>query len=259
MRVKGDRVIGNMLAAAMAIVASPLSQKARRAVSLAASVMRAPPMEPYRPLDWTAFLPGDAELCLGRANEREGNATLTEIAVLCQTLQVYGLKTVLEIGTFDGRTTFNLARHAGPQGRVTTVNLPDAHRQGGYIHEREGVRSGCRFHGTPEAARIREVFRDTRALRPDELGETYEFVFIDGDHSAEGILCDARLARAVLVPTGRSVIAWHDADFSTSQQAILAFCREHAWPPAYRVRCTRVAVLLLRDGSPVDAETFAAL
>ena len=37
-----------------------------------------------------------------------------------------------------------------------------------------------------------------------------DFVFIDGDHSREGVRQDTELARAILAPGG--AIAWHDAN-----------------------------------------------
>ena len=65
----------------------------------------------------------------------------------------------------------------------------------------------------------------TDALRLDQLPVKADYCFIDGEHTDEAVLRDARFCSAAL--HGSGVIAFHDSD--VIEPAIRAFLRE-AWP-----------------------------
>lgn len=253
--MKGSTPVRNLALTAAALLSSPFSSRARRALSLAAVAMRAPAADLLPRLSWEAFLPDD-DLALGRIAEREGNTALTEIAALCLTIRRYGCKSVLEIGTFDGRTTYNLATHVGPGGRVVTVNLPPDQLPVQYIHEGGRIVSGARFHGTPVADRIRELFRDTSEMESADFGATFDLIYNDGDIRAEGILRDCRLIHGALKRTGRGIIFWRNADYLSGQLALSTFCREKKWSLPYRLQGTRLAVMFFHNAHPVDVRSF---
>jgi len=67
-----------------------------------------------------------------------------------------------------------------------------------------------------------------RKLTPDDL-EKADAVFIDGDHSFDGVMQDTMLARAVVRPGG--LIAWHDySNRSVEVTEALDALAQEGWP-----------------------------
>jgi predicted O-methyltransferase YrrM len=65
-------------------------------------------------------------------------------------------------------------------------------------------------------------------LEPDDLEPT-DAVFIDGDHSAAGVLADSLLARRILRPGG--IIVWHDyGNEGVEVTAVLDRLAAEGWP-----------------------------
>jgi hypothetical protein len=54
---------------------------------------------------------------------RQGNTTAYELAVLGMFINEFNPKSILEMGTFDGRTTLNLALNSSPDTKVYTIDL----------------------------------------------------------------------------------------------------------------------------------------
>ena len=61
-------------------------------------------------------------------------------------------------------------------------------------------------HRVADDPRVKIILKSTKEVVPTEIGEC-DFVFIDGDHSADGVERDTTLARACVK---RGVIVWHD-------------------------------------------------
>lgn len=111
---------------------------------------------------------------------------------------------LLEIGTFRGKTTYNLARNTPENAMVITVALPkedvDDIKIGygtdlEYFQTRDEI--GMFFRGTEEEKKIWQVFADSRspecARRIDAFcGQKprIDFAFIDGSHDYESIRDD---------------------------------------------------------------------
>lgn len=118
---------------------------------------------------------------------------------------------VLEIGTHYGETTRELANAVGPNRLVYSVDFitdkPTMNeRQRGEMPTMETVgraARGCR--------NVRFLFGDSKALQFDGLD--IGFVFIDGDHTLEGVAGDTENAlRAYDAGLTRPsmMIVWHD-------------------------------------------------
>jgi hypothetical protein len=142
----------------------------------------------------------------------DGNVTLLEMLVLNRLVRERAPRAIFEIGTFDGRTTLNLAVNAGADARVYTLDLPRATptRLDLSADDRAYVEkdvSGARFAGTPAADRITQLYGDSAAF--DFSPYPSDFVFVDGAHTEAYVRSDAKAA-AGLLPGGRGTIAFHD-------------------------------------------------
>ena len=137
-----------------------------------------------------------------------------EITTLCAVARHVRASRVLEIGTFNGNTTLNLALNL-PEAEIVTVDLPpdwdntlaiDVPDLYENVTDRAAI--GVQFREHPARARIRQVFGDSAKLDFGSLGGKFDFIFIDGNHHFDYVVSDTNKALDVLAPGG--VIAWHD-------------------------------------------------
>lgn len=116
---------------------------------------------------------------------------------------------VVEFGTFDGRTTVQLASNVGPGGRVTTIDCVtgpvDFGDATGFCVP---TTIGAHFLGRPIGANIDVVTIDSQTADWSAYRGTADLVFVDADHSRDAVIRDSRAAAAMLRPGG--MIVWHD-------------------------------------------------
>lgn len=157
-----------------------------------------------------------AQYSLVRGFDRTRNMSITlgEVNVLAALVSHLKCERILEIGTFDGGTTLNLAANLPEGGEVVTVDLPEETGEmsldaSGFHDNRSKKETvGRQFRDRPEAASIRQVFGDSAQVQPEDLGEPFDLVFIDGCHDRVYVESDSVLAEKVVRPGG--VIVWHD-------------------------------------------------
>lgn len=136
---------------------------------------------------------------------------LQALLALCR-----GARGVIEFGTARGQTTLALARYTQAEIRTVDVDeslVPLNKYQRCDLRQRSDV--GAVFHGTPEAARITQVWADPNA--PYDLDDLAPFgwhcdaAFIDGLHSYEGVRKDTLAAAACILRGPRSgTLIWDD-------------------------------------------------
>jgi cephalosporin hydroxylase len=134
----------------------------------------------------------------------------SEIAGLLGILEDEVPQTVLEIGTASGGTLFLLTRVAAPDALLVSVDLRRGPFGGGYPVWRDGLyRSFARERQRVELVRGDSHAEDTRGRIHGLLrGRPVDHLFIDGDHTYEGVARDFA-DYAPLVRTG-GLIAFHD-------------------------------------------------
>lgn len=119
-------------------------------------------------------------------------------------------KNVLEIGTANGGTLFIMARLTDPAGRVISLDLEGGKFGGGYPEWKAPVyeafaRNGQDFHllrgNSHEAASLARV----KKLLQDE---PLDLLFIDGDHTYEGVSKDFEMYSPLVRPGG--LVGFHD-------------------------------------------------
>lgn len=148
---------------------------------------------------------------------------------------------ILEIGTCVGASTCNIAiavRQNGDEGRITTVDIEDVNGPNSWWK-----RCGLESSPAENIARInmteRVRFISERSLNfMSTCVDTFDFIFLDGDHAAAMVYKEVPLALRILRPNG--IILLHDffpnnrphwVDHSVVPGPFLAFKRlanEHA-------------------------------
>jgi predicted O-methyltransferase YrrM len=134
----------------------------------------------------------------------------SEIFALGNLLKEFAPKRSLEIGTNYGGTLFLLCALSAPKARIISVDLPFGPFGGGYPRRKAPIfrrfpKSGQRLHlirANSHAAETKE--RVSRLLR----GEPLDYIFIDADHTYEGVSKDFQMY-APLVCSG-GMVAFHD-------------------------------------------------
>jgi predicted O-methyltransferase YrrM len=134
----------------------------------------------------------------------------SEILQLGNLLKEFAPRRSLEIGTNYGGTLFLLCAVSAPKARVISVDLPFGPFGGGYPARKIPIfqrfpRTGQALHLIRADSHLAETKeRVLRLLRDEPL----DFVFIDADHSYEGVSRDFEMY-APLVRSG-GMVAFHD-------------------------------------------------
>lgn len=145
-----------------------------------------------------------------------GNVSIFELLAIVLLVRTRQPRTLFEIGTFDGRTTLNLAANISSEARIHTLDLPstglDQTRFKVEAIEKEFIDkpvSGSRFLGRPEASKITQHYGDSAKFDFAPYIGQMDFVFVDASHAYEYVLNDSRIAFKLLRP-GKGIILWHD-------------------------------------------------
>jgi cephalosporin hydroxylase len=134
----------------------------------------------------------------------------SEILELTRIIGKLRPRTVLEIGTANGGTLLLWCQLADPEGTIISVDLPGGVHGGGYPFWRNFLYQSF----AQKRQRLRLLRRDSHAPDSQALVRALvaergvDFLFIDGDHTYEGVRMDFE-GYAPLVNRG-GVIAFHD-------------------------------------------------
>lgn len=165
-------------------------------------------------LDPQKKFPNGADIRIFYPAGRPGNVSLLELVVLNTLVKLAKTKTIFEIGTFDGRTTLNLAANTDDTAKVYTLDLPREE----FNRVKDNPKSDRRFIGkagehlkfynTPEAKKIIELKGDSLKFDFSPYYGLMDFVFIDGGHTYDFVSNDTTNALKMISRDG--IIAWHD-------------------------------------------------
>jgi predicted O-methyltransferase YrrM len=134
----------------------------------------------------------------------------SEILGLAQRVSALRPRTLLEIGTAEGGTLFILSQCAAPNATFISLDLPAGNYGGGYPAWRGAIykrltRPGQTLH------LIRGDSHETRRLEEVRnllSGSPLDVLFVDGDHSYDGVKRDFELYGPLVRPGG--MMAFHD-------------------------------------------------
>ena len=150
-----------------------------------------------------------------------GNISMTELFYIIMTIALFRPEVIMEFGTYNGRTTLNMAINA-INSQLITVDLPKRkkHRtkfpledkgnmrgldESGYVGLRHKLWKGQ----DPEIVnRITQVWEDTAQLNFKRWEKKIDFLFIDASHSYENCKNDSYNAHKMIKKNG--IVLWHD-------------------------------------------------
>ena len=128
-------------------------------------------------------------------------------------------RTMFEFGTCTGKTAYLWARNAPPEARVVTVTLAPDHLSD-YKQEatddpqdvqfalKESSHTEFLYSGSEVAAKVEQLFADSKALDVSPWSGRCDLVFVDGSHAYSYVVSDSAKALELVAPGG--LVLWHD-------------------------------------------------
>jgi predicted O-methyltransferase YrrM len=143
--------------------------------------------------------------------EKEGGQTLEGLAFLAGLVRALEVTSAFEIGTFDGVTTWTLARNMG-SGVVNTLDLPVDQTAELPLEstdvEVRGLLGGRVYNELEHDVAIEQLWGDSASFDFGPFIGKCDLVYIDGAHSEPYVASDTRNAFEMVSPRG--VIVWDD-------------------------------------------------
>jgi hypothetical protein len=145
---------------------------------------------------------------------RPGGTTFFETYLMACLIKSLGARTVFEFGTFEGRTTLQLALNAPEEATIYTLDLPECSPATRFdlAYPKEACSRrlpiGGLFQQRAESGKIMQLLLDSADVDFEPFRGKVDFVFIDADHGMSYVKSDSENAFSMLSPQG--VILWHD-------------------------------------------------
>jgi len=145
--------------------------------------------------------------------EVNGNVSLLELNIISQIVKNNNPENLFEIGTFNGRTTINLAHFSREGSKVYTLDLPKQDLNNAKFDIAKGDEKyvekdiiGEKFQNHRE--KIIQLYGDSATFDFSPYYKSIDIIFIDGAHSAPYVLSDTENAFKLMREGG--VMLWHD-------------------------------------------------
>jgi predicted O-methyltransferase YrrM len=166
-----------------------------------------------------------------------GNLSEMESIIIARIINKYKPERVFEFGTFNGRTTLNIAKNISNAGKVFTLDLPKEIKtrtkfktskfERIYIYKKN-IESVFLKHNEAKE-KIEFLYGDSATFNYSDYLGTMDMVFIDGSHSYDYVMNDTQIALKLIKPSG-GIILWHDynsAVYSGLTRAINEMCNNY--------------------------------
>jgi predicted O-methyltransferase YrrM len=179
-----------------------------------------------------------------------GNVSVEELCKICLIVKWLRPKRVLELGTYNGMTTLQMALNAPPDCVVYTLDLPPEQTASlplgrldelvaKHFKERFNTRIGSYFENR-EDVRIVQLWGDTATFDYSVLGGPVDLIFVDAAHDYQNKRHDCETAFRALMPGG--VILWHDYAQVVNPEVTRCLDEYAADRPIFHLRNTNLAV-----------------
>jgi predicted O-methyltransferase YrrM len=137
----------------------------------------------------------------------DGSSMVTDLALLKSLASLKDNCEYLEIGTWRGESIMNVAQVAS---HCTSINLsPDEIIARGFP-EKYARLHACLINNQPN---ITQIHADSTRFDFSSLNKKFDLIFIDGDHSYEGVKSDT-IKVFPLLKDENSIIVWHDYGYN---------------------------------------------
>lgn len=178
-----------------------------------------------------------------------GRAWSVETPYLCGAVAALQARRVIEIGTFEGAMTLQMAANLPDDGRIITVDIDPVDVPAATVTvdaadrrltDKARERIGRLYRDTPQAARITQLIQDSSTVDFAAYAEQYDVAYIDGGHSYEQVRVDTEKVLPLMRPGG--VVFWHD--YQPGCLGVRRYLHELAERlPIKNIRHTQLAVL----------------
>jgi predicted O-methyltransferase YrrM len=137
------------------------------------------------------------------------STSLADSYCLALLAQTYGSQQILEVGTSFGQTALLFALNTPAHSQITTLDI-----------QRDNPTVGVHFQKHPLHHKIVQKFSTLPALEKSLTPHSFDLIFIDGDHSYQGVLQDTECALRLIRSGG--LICWHDYVFKYRRSVVKA-------------------------------------
>ena len=154
------------------------------------------------------------------ATYQSGNISLYEMVVICLLCKNCDPNNILEFGTFNGRTTTNIAANTKEHTKIITVDLPidlksktkfpleginktDENDELGYVGKTSKLYHKYKFRN-----KINQLWMDSADFPVNQYYKYFDFIFVDASHTYENTLNDSNNVFQCIKEKG--FILWHD-------------------------------------------------
>jgi predicted O-methyltransferase YrrM len=144
---------------------------------------------------------GDITIPISAIHQESHHANHVDMVYVCGIAKTINSKKIFEFGTYRGQTTCGLASVCRGA-HVFTLNLPPE------LDARYAQYIGSNIAKSPDKSRITQLFCDSKSFDTSPYAKSMDYIFIDADHSYEGVKSDTQKALEMLKPGG--IIVWHD-------------------------------------------------
>ena len=155
------------------------------------------------------------EIRMESLEETGGNISTLELCCINKLVKSYNPQNTFEIGTFNGRTTLNIAANSSIEAKIYTIDLPKQmlnntkldllSNEVGYVNKES---SGEKFVGSG-FENIVQLYGDSASYDFSEYQDSMDMVFVDGSHAYDYVRNDTENALKLLRAKG-GIIIWHD-------------------------------------------------
>ena len=194
----------------------------------------------------------DKEIRLKDYGVRDGNVTSFELMAIATLAANCQPKRVLEIGTFDGNTTLQIALNTPVDAMIHTIDLPEDHAETSlptldvdvkYVQDKQKLVR--KYIGSEVKKKVVQHFGDSTTYDISNFTKEgkIDFCFIDGGHSYECVKSDTEKVLKIMAPKG--IILWHDFTVTWPGvcQYLCEFSKKH---PLVHITGTNLAMMVMK-------------
>lgn len=172
--------------------------------------------------------------------------TLLELNTIVAIEKFIKARNVLEIGTYDGGTTINLAANLEEAGMVYSLDLPKDFK--GFSlnissfndNKIDNTTVGLQYKNTKYENNVKQIYADSGTYDYEKLKTKFDLFFIDGCHDYEYVKKDTEQALKYTKKGG--IIIWHD--YSMIEDVANYLDELSAEIKIYAISGTRLAVAI---------------
>lgn len=168
------------------------------------------------------------------------NVSEQEIFLICTLVKFFNCKNILEIGTFNGLTTLQLALNTDNDAKLFTVDLPDSEIQ--KTRTWHSFITGEFFKNHRVSHKITQLIGNSAEMDFSPYYDSMDFAFIDGAHTYDYVKSDTQ--NVLKCMKNGSIIVWHDFYYYGDDTDVGKYLKEmsETLKPLYNIKNTTLVL-----------------